>query len=585
MPTTDALNLALAGLDVTRARIDTISRNVSNANTDGYTAKTQSQVVGPLGEVMTGPIQRNVNQTLLASLQQTTGQANQLGVTVNLLSDIENAFGTPNSDTSLSSAITNLQNAFQDLSVNPEQSALYGAVTDAAAHLASNLNSLSQTVSTTTTNAQQQLTDAVTTVNLTLQQIQQVNLQIAQQRTGSDVTDLEDQRDKLISTVAGYLDVTTFAKPNGETAVYTRDGKPLVDAVVATLSVAANGAIQWNASNAAPAPVRVGSGTIGGLTALEATTLPAVQAKLDDIARALTVEFDNINVPLFNDGGTTALNPLDPVQLKGYAGRITVNQAVLASPTILRDSTATTVNVGQMLAFSANPPGFANNDTVTVTSRAGAPLVFRFVDAAAAPPATVNPGEIAVNFNSAGPPPPTGAQILGDLATALGANGFTASADPVTGNLTVSGNEADPVNDVAVRIAAGTTATETVVTAPATPRDPGDTTNIDAALALFSRTDIAFTPSTGLPASGSFVDVATGFISSQSTQRADAQSQLDGVNTLQQSLKNKVSAQSGVNVDNEVAQLALFQNTYAANARVLQTTQDLFNTLFQAMSG
>ena len=36
---TDSISLALAGLDVTRARIDTLTRNITNAQTDGYTKK------------------------------------------------------------------------------------------------------------------------------------------------------------------------------------------------------------------------------------------------------------------------------------------------------------------------------------------------------------------------------------------------------------------------------------------------------------------------------------------------------------------------------------------------------------------
>src|SRR5262249_35261479 len=118
-----------------------------------------------------------------------------------------------------------------------------------------------------------------------------------------------------------------------------------------------------------------------------------------------------------------------------------------------------------------------------------------------------------------------------------------------------------------------------------TPLAPGDTTNIDNALALFNRQNVAFTGSTGLPASGSIVQVTTDFIAAQSALRKNAQNSLDNEKALQQTIQNKISAQSGVNVDDEVAQLAVLQNTYSANARVLQTTQDLFNTLFNAING
>ena len=82
----DAINLAVAGLDVTRARIDTLTRNISNAQTAGYIKKTDSQTVGTLGQVEQGPVLRNVNEFLLKSLRDTTGTQNQLQTTVTLLS-------------------------------------------------------------------------------------------------------------------------------------------------------------------------------------------------------------------------------------------------------------------------------------------------------------------------------------------------------------------------------------------------------------------------------------------------------------------------------------------------------------------
>ncbi len=206
--------------------------------------------------------------------------------------------------------------------------------------------------------------------------------------------------------------------------------------------------------------------------------MPQIQSQLDDIARALTVEFNTVNVPLFSDGGTSALNgtafaaqpatetnPANPAQVTGYAARIAVNLAVVATPSILHDG--------------AVPP-----------------------------------------------------------------------------NLTAA--------------------------APALA--PGDTTVINNALALFNRTNIAFTATTGLPASGSFVQVTTQFVTATSALRANTQSSLDSENALIQTIKNKISTQSGVNIDNEVAQLQALQNAYSANARVLTTSKALFDILFQSMA-
>ncbi len=49
------------------------------------------------------------------------------------------------------------------------------------------------------------------------------------------------------------------------------------------------------------------------------------------------------------------------------------------------------------------------------------------------------------------------------------------------------------------------------------------------------------------------------------------------VNSLQQ----RFNDESGVNIDQEMSNLLTLQNAYAANARVLTTIKDMFDTLMQ----
>src|SRR5690349_12024380 len=112
---TDALSSALAGLSTTRALIDTVSRNVTNASTPGYTRKTQDTLTGPLGAVITGPVTRQVDDALIRSIRDSTSTASKLDVTASMLSQIETAFGSPDANNSLSGAITQLQTAYNDV--------------------------------------------------------------------------------------------------------------------------------------------------------------------------------------------------------------------------------------------------------------------------------------------------------------------------------------------------------------------------------------------------------------------------------------------------------------------------------------
>ena len=48
-------------------------------------------------------------------------------------------------------------------------------------------------------------------------------------------------------------------------------------------------------------------------------------------------------------------------------------------------------------------------------------------------------------------------------------------------------------------------------------------------------------------------------------------------------LKQKVTATSGVNIDDEMAHLLALQNAYSANARVMSSIKQMYDTLIQAM--
>jgi flagellar hook-associated protein 1 FlgK len=98
---------------------------------------------------------------------------------------------------------------------------------------------------------------------------------------------------------------------------------------------------------------------------------------------------------------------------------------------------------------------------------------------------------------------------------------------------------------------------------------------------------------TGLGASGSLAtpfnatggalsDFATSLVSSQAQQSAAATASLSTEQALQSSLTTKMSAYSGVNMDNEMSHLLTLQNAYSANARVIAAVQAMFTQMLQA---
>ena len=139
---TNALENAVAGLRATQARIDTLTRNISNASTDGYSRKVQAQTTTALGTVLVGDVQRVVNDALTSASLQSADNVGRLTVTTQYLGQIETSLGSPEANSSLAGKMTNLATAVHDLSVSPENQINYISVIDAGADVARSINGM-----------------------------------------------------------------------------------------------------------------------------------------------------------------------------------------------------------------------------------------------------------------------------------------------------------------------------------------------------------------------------------------------------------------------------------------------------------
>jgi flagellar hook-associated protein 1 FlgK len=78
--------------------------------------------------------------------------------------------------------------------------------------------------------------------------------------------------------------------------------------------------------------------------------------------------------------------------------------------------------------------------------------------------------------------------------------------------------------------------------------------------------------------------LASTMLASQAQQSAAIGTQADTEEAVQTTFANKLSTQSGVNMDTEMSQMIQLQNAYGANARVISAVQAMFNQLLQAVS-
>ena len=360
MSLTLALDSALSGLMAAQRQTALLSRNIANANTPGYTRKDAALssllVAGEGRGVQVAGVTRSVDASLQRDSRSESGLAAELQSKASALKTFTDYIGQPDAETSISSQITKLMNAFQQLGESPEDSVVQRSVVGAAQNVVQSLNDMSAQIQKQRQTADAGIADSVTTINQTLDDLAKLNQQIAERSDGSqDITDLQDQRDQKLDTLAKEMGITYFTRDHGEVVVLTQGGTTLLDGstvhhlaftptsqIAASLSYAPGGpglsGVTVDGLDISPGSGYAGSIRSGNLAAqfeLRDQIFPQAQAQVDEIASTLADGFQRHDATitagqagLFTDNGA-AHDRTDPAQVSGLARRIAVNTLVI----------------------------------------------------------------------------------------------------------------------------------------------------------------------------------------------------------------------------------------------------------------
>ena len=401
MSLTIALRSALAGMQTAQASLQVVAGNAANVNTEGYSRKIvqqQTQVVnGNAAGVRLSDISRVVDQNLIEQVREQLSAVSSLEIRDQFFARMQQLFGTLGNDSSVSHRLGELATAFESLAATPENAVARTEVVNLAQQLVAQLNSLSNDVQDARKDADVEMSRLITEVNEKLTLIESLNRQIAGARAqGLPSGDLEDQRDLAISKVAESLDIRTFARQDGQVAVFTAAGRPLIDGFVNQLSHTA--ASQLSAGVNYPNGVNgilfgpsnlditseITGGRLGALLGMRDHTLVDLQAEVDRLAETLS---DEVN-KLHNNGtavpapvsltGTRAVVSTDAPPMTGnfrvaivgatgvVAESLTVNLATLVPQTI--GQLVTTIDGMTNASASINAQG---NVVISTTGTSG----------------------------------------------------------------------------------------------------------------------------------------------------------------------------------------------------------------------
>lgn len=619
MSLTQALNAATAGLQVTQQGLSIIAGNVANAQTPGYVRKTIDQLESAAGtaiSVRTGAIGRQLDKLIQTQLRTQTSGGSFADKLSTLYQQLQDVYGTPGSATGLDTLFNSFTSALQGLAGNPSSFSTQSTAANAAQVLAQQLNAMSGGIQSLRASAEQGIAADVQAANNALQQVAAINQQVqAAGPTDAATAALLDQRDGYIDQLSKLMDVRVVQSDNNQVFVYTASGTQLVGAGQnpAQLTFNAQGAVTantlWNVD-----PTKSGVGTItlvmpgGGTSNLIATgaiqsgeiaaylqmrdtILPQAQTQLDEFAAQMSQSLSDVTT-----AGTPAVSgPLNgfTVDTAGLQSGNKISLTYTDNANVQHKVTIVRVDDPSVLPLPQDTTPDPNDQVVGVDFSAGMASVVTQLNTAL--------GAAGLQFSN---PAGTTLQVLNTLANTATVNTFSTTATMtsltsgnsqlplfVDGTNVYSGaiNATSPqVRGFAGRISVNSTLLAdpaklvTYSLAPLTAS--GDPTRPTFLYGQMANGAALFAPATGIGSPTSpFNGTMTSFLGQVMSQQGQA---ADNANNLKQgqdivvnALQQRMDNASGVNIDQEMTNLLTLQNTYAANARVFTTIQQMFQSL------
>jgi flagellar hook-associated protein 1 FlgK len=626
------ISIGVSGLAAAKAGMTATSENVANVNTPGYSEESIVQsasapVFSGAGYIGTGAQVTSVTRAYNAFQQNEVVQAqassSQLDTNYAQLQQIDNMLGS--STSGLGPAIDTFFSAVQTVATNPSDTPSRQAMLSDAQSLADSFNSVGSQLQQVSSTVNQQISQGVSTVNSQASQLAQLNVQIVAQGgagAGQPPNTLLDQRDALIQSLNKELGTTTIQDSNGAVNVFVGNGQPLVLGSTAnTLSTVPSAtdpnqvqlAIQSGSTSLVIGSNDLQGGSLTGLLSFRDQSLVPAQNALGRIAINLASAVNSQNQlgqdlngnpggALFSSGspqvtaaatntGTATVNATisnpSALSTSNYRLQYVGGQYVV---TKLSDNTKTTyASLPQTLdGVTLSATGaMANGDSYTIDPTINGATQFAVTatdpsQIAAASPVIASlgandSGTVSVTSLAVSGPPPVNANLTQPVQLNFQVSGTTTTyniVNPTTGTVLVAAQPytaGSPIsyNGWKLTLAGAPANGDSVSVAPNT-NGTSDNTN---ALALAGLQTANLIGNTTL--SGAYQQL----VGSVGTQTQQLQSTSSAQDSLLTQAQKVVSSTSGVNLDNEAANLLQYQQAYQAASQTIVTANSMFSAI------
>ena len=628
---TNIFGIGISGLQAAQAGLLTAGHNISNAATPGYTR--QQVLLAPAQPQMTGEgffgngvdilsVRRIYNEFLSDEVRTATAQSGSLDAYHAQMQRLDNMLADPASG--LSPALQEFFSAIQNVATYPNSNPSRQALLSAAATLASRFSMIDERLAQMHEGVNQDIVATAREVSDYAVQIADLNQRITVALAvsgGQPPNDLMDQRDQIVELLNKNVRTSVVVQDDGAYNVFIGSGQPLVaglqsyalqtirdplDNTRLTLAYqTSSGLVQLPESALA-------GGRLGGTLAFRSESLDTVRNALGRVAMTLTETFNaqhllgqdlngqpgtaffSVGGPQVlasnrNTGSATFTAAIDPATLSA----LTTSDYRLnydgANYTLIRlsDNTQQTfagfpqTTDGFTISLAAGAAAAGDSFLLRPTAAGGATLRAVLSDpakvAAAAPIRTArgsaNTGTGVISAGVVNTLDPNLQQPVTITFTGPGTFNVTGTGTGNPVGVAYTAGQNISFNGWTIQISGDPSAGDTFSVGPNTGGN-GDNRNALALGALQTRKFLD-------GATASYQSAYSALVGIVGTKTHELEVTSRAQTSVLEQARTAVQSFSGVNLDEEAANLIRYQQAYQASGKILQIASTLFESLLQ----
>ncbi len=545
-----------------QANVEAISHNIANVNTPGFSRQkvvleTGLSITTALGQMGTGvkavAVQREYDKFINAQLNFETQILGGYKARDYHYQRVEEIF-QESDDYGLSSMMGEFWNAWQALATNPQGQAERAGLLSTAEMMAEDFNKKYADLYTLQKDINSSIKGAVDDINGLIDQIVELNERVSSIELGKDnANDFRDQRDLLLDELAQKIGVSYFEDSAGQVSIFLEHGNPLVQGrngwhLAAKADSAKHNfhAVMWDDGSGGLTDLTrmMSRGELSGLLEMRDTAIPSYLKKVDQLAAGIIHEVNKLHYNGFGLDGSTENNFFHP--LTAHTGFSANNAGGAAIDTgAVYDTTALTLDDYEIRFTGAATFEIYNatDKTQVMTAR-----VNGVID---------TDGSFAYTGGSA-------IEFDGIRVAITDGAGGPAPGDVFTVNTTEDAAKNMAVNQVLAGDVSKIAAAE---------GDSGnDNRNAQAIAALRDGNHMN-------NATASFGSFYNGLVGEIGVKVASSSRTLVYTQNMVDQLTNRKQSVSGVNLDEEMANLVRFQQSYTAAAKVIVAVDEMLEEL------